>query len=355
MLKLDKKTILFVVLILSCSLSFPLFLGDGTDENTDYFIKVLDSGVEKVIGEGFSTCITKEDGSLWTTGVNGSNVFVKISDSAIDKNNALLLTRDKKLIVEDKNNFCIAKDVRKICHSWKNDFLSKEESKMKISYHFIFIKTDDSLWSGYWLENSKVPVLKKITDNVIDYDYGSGTLLNKKGELFRKKDFHGTKDENERLNKLYSTDFKDLEGSEYHRVAKNVKNFSECYAYVTTRGDLFIDSNFLKLFKKNKGKIDDNPFSYEKFMTNVEECKIGSWSMMILKNDGNLYGMAANNVCTADIGIKIENNDFSKAYFIADNVKNFMVATGWSGIVKKDGSLWMCGINNQKSLDARCM
>lgn len=152
-----------------------------------------------------------------------------------------------------------------------------------------------------------------------------------------------------RDSKLYSTDFKDFEDNEYHRIAKKVKNFSG-YAYVTKKGDLFVYSFFLSQFKKKSSGEKEKPFLYEKIMQNISECETAQGSMT---DDGKLYGMAADSYFARNLGIKIEDNNFSKINFISDDVKSFMVTGDWSGFVKKDGSLWMCGQNSMKEIKKR--
>ena len=45
-------------------------LGDGTTEKRSTLVKVIDSGVDKVFSKGKYAAVIKEDGSLWTFGLN---------------------------------------------------------------------------------------------------------------------------------------------------------------------------------------------------------------------------------------------------------------------------------------------
>lgn len=366
MLKLNKKIVTFTTLLFSCSLSFPLFLGDGTDENIYHPIKLIDSGVEKILVKSDATYVVKNDRSLWGTGRIGvrtenlndkkrrnflyisTNRFEKIADNAVDGNFGIILKRDGKLVLKTKNDYCLAENVQKLCYvSFGDDFcIKKEKKEFYLTYYFTFIKTDGTLWLGTFPEKSASPVLTKIADDIIDcYKFGE-FLLNKKHELFKEK---------EPQNKTYPTDFINLEGKEYYRIAKKVKCFSNYYAFVTTKGDLFVPSYYSSKFMKKESAKNTKKIVHEKIMGNVSDCWTSDWSMLILTNDGKLYGMAAFPDYAECIGIKIENNEFFKPYFIADNVKDCMFSGDWYGFVKKDGTLWMCGINNQESLDKRYM
>ena len=67
-------------------------LGDGTNENKNSFVQVIDSGVKEIAAGGHHSLILKEDGSLWGSGwnvtansrdSNGKNTFVKILNSGV--------------------------------------------------------------------------------------------------------------------------------------------------------------------------------------------------------------------------------------------------------------------------------
>jgi alpha-tubulin suppressor-like RCC1 family protein len=44
-------------------------LGDGTTQDRSSLVRVIDSGVKKVFSEGQYAAVIKEDGSLWTFGI----------------------------------------------------------------------------------------------------------------------------------------------------------------------------------------------------------------------------------------------------------------------------------------------
>ena len=71
---------------------------------------------------------------------------------------------------------------------------------------------------------------------------------------------------------------------------------------------------------------------------------------LILKNDGTLWGCGYNGSGELGLGDTINRNTFTQITTNTDNIKQIYCGNGHTIILKDDGTLWGCGLNNHGQL-----
>ena len=71
---------------------------------------------------------------------------------------------------------------------------------------------------------------------------------------------------------------------------------------------------------------------------------------LILKNDGTLWGCGYNSFGNLGLGDTTDRNTFTQITTNTDDIKSVYCGYGYTLILKNDGTLWGCGLNNAGQL-----
>jgi len=284
-------------------------LGNGTNQNSNTPIKIMDNVKAVSLGESSSGAIT-EDGSLWMWGYNYNG---ELGDGT---------NKDKNIPVKIMDN------VKAISFG---------------SAHSGAIKEDGSLWMWGYNYNGELgdgtnadkntPI--KIIDNIKAIDLGNSYsgAIKEDGSLWMwgYNYFGGLGDG---TNKRRNTPAK---------IMGNVKAISlgeSSSAAITDDGNLWMwgYNNFGQL-GDGTNKDKNTPV---KIMDNVKQISLGTYHSGAIKEDGSLWMWGYN--YNGQLGDKT-NKDRNTPAKIMDNVKQISFGEHHSGAITDDGSLWVWGDN----------
>lgn len=325
------KIMLIMVLVFS-QYAYSLQLGDGTKNNSNTFIKVLND-VEDVYLSDYATFAILKDGSLWGTGYNvfkgfeikgpeTTDRFVKIADGVKYYDGFYLIKEDNTL-------WSISMGIKKIDYNVK-----------KISGN-LYIKYDNSLWAigennkgifgnGMWITKFIQPTILR-TDIVDVYSclYYSQIVTDKKDLL---------------ISGCHSLPYPYKKTNTFFIIASNVKQTEDGF-YIDNKNNLyafgFNAEGALGVENNQTSKILPT-----KIMENVNDVSSSQQATLILKKDFTLYGCGGKsiNYC-GELGFG-NKNAVLKPKYIMSEVKKIRMALCHSAIIKKDGTLWTCGAND---------
>lgn len=333
MLSLNKRYIYFCFLFFYCLKGYTLQFGNGNDESSTVFIQVTDN-VKDFCLSYYDTYIIKEDNTLWGTGNDVYRYFfdIKKTINTFEKLESDVLSFDGVyLIKKDGSTYEVYKGMTKFPY----DIL-------KGSGPF-FIKKDNSLWvagendkgsfgTGEYKVNYETPV--KVRSNVIDVIFNRffTLIITKQHELMITGE-HYLPSPFQKTNK-------------FTKIADNVRYATENF-YITDNDELYAfgwAANGVTGLGDLKDKYEILP---TKVMDDVESVASTQQATLILKKDGSLYGCGGDspNYC-GELGFGDRKPVFTPK-FIMNNVKKVGMGTNFSAVLKNDGTLWMCGANNE--------
>ena len=268
--------------------------------------------VIQVSCDGMTTGILKKDGSLWMTGANGCG---QLGDGSYADDNA--------------NPTRIMDNVTQVsCGSGSTGI----------------VKQDGSLWQAGWYYTDPgeagrmTPV--KIMDNVKQVSNGGHAIIKKDGSLW----MDGGNSSGE------LGDGTNIGRETPVRIMDNVKQVSRgmCYtAILTADGSLWVTGSLMRQF--NDEIIQCN--SPLKVGDNVEQVSCGANYTAVLTADGSLWMTGSNEYGQLGVDSNYPYGDSNYPYYetrpikIMDNVAQVSCGDWHTGILKKDGSLWMTGYN----------
>lgn len=333
MLLLNKKYICIILLSTMFVDAFSLQFGNGNDESSTVFIQVAEN-VKDFFLHTRDSFIIKEDNTLWGTGqevnwkFNGTddyiNTFEKLESDVLSFDGVYLIKKDGSTY-----------EVYKGMSKFPYDIL-------KGSGPF-FIKKDNSLWvagendkgsfgTGEYKVNYETPV--KVRSNVIDVIFNRffTLIITKQHELMITGEHY------------LSSPFQKT--NKFTKIADNVRYATENF-YITDNDELYAfgwAANGVTGLGDLKDKYEILP---TKVMDDVESVASTQQATLILKKDGSLYGCGGDspNYC-GELGFGDRKPVFTPK-FIMNNVKKVGMGTSYSAVLKNDGTLWMCGANNE--------
>lgn len=332
MLLSNKKIFYFVSLIFIVSNVYSLQFGNGNDESSLVFIQVADQ-VKDFCIQNKNTYLIKDDDSLWGAGQSVSWSFKGTSGyiDSFEKLEEDVLSYDGLyLIKKDGNIYETFEGVKKCPYD-----------VLKGSGPF-FIKKDYSLWvsgenkngsfgTGSFEVKYDEPV--KVRVNVIDICYNNlySLLITSKHELMITGSHY--------LPSPYQKTCK------FIKIADNVKYVIKNF-YITDKDELYA-FGWAAHGVSGLGDLGEKfQILPTKIMDNVESVASNGRSTLILKKDGKVYGCGGKSVnYCGELGFGNFEPVFTPKY-IMDNVRSVGMGDNYSAILKKDGTLWMCGANN---------
>ena len=83
---------------------------------------------------------------------------------------------------------------------------------------------------------------------------------------------------------------------------------------------------------------------------NIKDVYCGGSYTIILKNDGTLWGCGENSYGQLGLGDTANRNTFTQITANTDNIKEIYCGENHTFILKNDGTLWSCGLNNYGQL-----
>lgn len=322
----------FIVFLFLAELN-ALQFGNENDLSSTVFIKVQDD-VRDVYLASYATYIIKNDNTLWGTGegvnrqfgIDGPvsiNTFQKLMDNVYSYDGIYLVKTDGTV--------------------WKTDKgVSRVNEKVKKGAYGLFLTEDNNLWAvgtdryghfGTGKKNITYQTPELVMSDILDF-YTSmycSQVINLNHELL----ISGT-------NYLpapyaYSTSF--------FKIADNVR--------YTTQGFYITDSDELYAFgwcgcgTSGLGDIQGvTGILPTKVMENVLSVSSNQQVSLFLLNNGDVYGCGGDTPnYEGELGLGNKDPVFIPTFIMSDAVK---VYTGYccTAVIKKDGTLWMCGGNN---------
>ena len=335
MLLLNNKKIkvLNLFLLILVSNSFALQFGNGNDESTTEFVKVTDD-VKKVFCGNNNTLIIKNDNSLWGTGADIAylfglkgpeqiNSFVHLMDDVIDVYWSYDFDYYKLLYIIKNDNTLWEVDNN------KQKLIDKDVVKFSEG---LYIKKDKSLWAigkdergrfGLGTKKRSLYIPKQIANNISDVysDSFYSFIIDTAGKLYLSGELN--------INSTYKNQFRFVE------IDRNI-NQCENNLYVSKFNELYVIDYTGYYGLSGPTKIMDNIISAKAF----------NWICLALNDKNQLYGcggVVPNYYGELGLGNK---NPVEKITLIMEDVTDFSIGVCFIGVVKKDGSLWMCGSND---------
>lgn len=338
--------ILLLLFVLPLFRASPLQLGDGTRTNSTVFIKVMDDVEDVYCTDFYETYAVKRDGSLWGTGknlfVNGkrvsSDTFIKLMDDVLFFDGTLLLRKDGSLWS---------------LPSGKTEFIPIARYVKKCSGSF-YIKNDNTLWGyGYYDRNGRFRTVDGNGKNEIcePVRFGSGVK-----DLYSSDGTHlqiVTSDVNGAFFEMRIKDYNKGRSDNFDLELKHmhVRSLGEGHFFITQDDELF-GFGFASYGTLGTGKLKDGQWKMPitKVMDDVKSVSTGISATLIVKNDGALYGCGgAYRWYSGELGLGNLNAYWTPQYIMSGVVKA-SVGNQFSAIIKEDGSLWTCGVNNEEDV-----
>ena len=304
-------------------------LGLGHENDVTGFKKTLDN-VKYISSVNFTTessYVIKNDNTLWVCGtndlgqlgilINGNDMYTKWTQSNIDNVKEIYPTDNYCLAVKNDNTLwvtgkpytsvggnsigigknigtqgewiCISNDIKKIIATYSNFIVLKNDGTL----HVCGICLTGELGIA---KNTLAETLTQITDNVYDFDFSASTLIVVKND--------GT---------LYSTGY-----NRYGQLGLGHKN------------DVTSLTKFMTLDS----------------LADLKNIRCSATTTHLLKSDGTLFGVGANN--EGKLGIGTRETVYTTFTEIANNVKNVYTSMWFPHntlYIKNDNSLWVTGTN----------
>jgi len=279
-------------------------LGDGTSTQRTSFVKSKDISDNHISGAIIISCgdthtgIIKDDGSVWMCGRNN---YGQLSDGSY---NSIANTKFKRSI--DISNNSISDAIAISCGT----------------FHTGIIRNDNSVWiCGY----------------NVDGQLGNGTRNTSANTKFTK-----SKD----ISDINISDAYTISCGSYHTgIIRNDNSVWTCgYNNYGQLGNGLTDASANKFIKCKD--ISNNNIS------NALAISCGNSHTGILKSDGSIWTCGRNNVGQLGIGSTdaSSNIKFMKSKDISNiDISNAIVISCGglhTGIIKQDGTVWMCGFNS---------
>lgn len=327
-----KATSVFICLCLIVKLN-ALQFGNGNDLSTNVFIKIQDN-VRDVYLDSYATYFIKNDNTLWGTGegVNSKfgnkgpyaiNTFEKLMDNVYSYDGTYLVKTDGTV--------------------WKTEKgITRVNEQVKKGACGLYLTNDYKLWAigndkyghfGTGSINVTYQTPELVMTDVFDF-YSSlyySQVINQKHELL----ISGTH---------YLPAPYDYSVS-FFKIADNVR--------YTTSGFYITDSDELYAFGwcgcGTSGLGDMHGITGilpTKVMDNVLSVASNQQVSLFLLTNGDVYGCGGDTPnYEGELGLGNKEAVFIPTYIMSDVEK---IYTGYcvTAVIKKDGSLWMCGANN---------
>lgn len=358
----DKKRIIVLIIsLLFLSKMFSLQLGNGNNENQLSPIKIMDKA-HQVSASLDYTMVVKEDKTLWATGNNKYGQFGKSEYSETDSFVYIMegvkyveTATAYSLIIKDDSTLWISGlypckiTARDIIWEPTNGYLKIDDNVIMVSAEgrtILYLKSDGSLWGlgdndfgQLGLGNSvgiiKPKVLQKNVCDCYVEDCCSFFIDNKNDLYVTGSDTY-----------FLDSNKKEIETNTFKKICSDVKSISTGLI-LKTNGDLYSYGygcyGALGIGKEGSSK---EPLIF--IMHGVAATASSQEHSLIILKNGNLLSCGGGSHCnfgTIGDGTTKPSYSFVK---IMENVKSASVGDYFSMVIKKDGSLWAFGINNNQ-------
>lgn len=333
MLKLDRKTLSMILILFITQNLFSLQFGNGNNESSTTFIKVADD-VKDFTFDMYTTYILKNDNSLWGTGYfvyedfynEGSeiNSFIKVQEDVLSFSGRLL----KKT---DGTTYKVYKGLNQV------------NSNIKKMAGAFYITDDNTLWvegensngsfgTGYDEIDYDRPVKVRVNVKDVYYSRLYSLIITNKNELM--------------ISGSHYLPYPYKKNNKFEKIADNVRYTIDNF-YITDKDELYV-FGWAAHGITGLGDLGDKwKLLPTKVMDDVKSVACNGQATLILKNDGTLYGCGGGspNYC-GELGLGNYKTIYTPQYIMSDVIKIDMGST-FSGVLKSDGTFWMCGSNNE--------
>lgn len=337
---LNKRSFLFFLFVWMPFFAFSYQLGTLDVPYQCIPVKIEDN-IKFVAANEYQTFIIREDNSLWLSGntVYDLNTnflqkgFVKIFDDvkelSVYNQNVMILKNDSTLWCMGNIPKEINSNILKTKYVSKPIYITENVKKICAGNScFIYITKDNCSYFFGELFDSKSLNPKFIKKDVTEISVTAFSMQ----ILTEKKELYTTSD-----------------GKNYKLIAENVKKTSGNF-FINEKKELYAFGN---IKTGSLGTIIDNENHPKLVMENVKDVSFNYWHSLILRENGALFS------CGGKFSDK-QMNAYSYMGFIGDgsgepqlspveiaeDVIFCSVSNFTSFFIKKDGSLWGCGLNN---------
>lgn len=352
---MKQKKLLIIFLCMATHL-FALQLGDGTDTNRYTPVKIMDD-VAQVSAGAFHTLIVKKDGSLWGTGDNEE--YALGLEYPIRTSTPIKIMEDVKTAIAGSFYSLVIKNDGSMwefglnhlggnTRTYSSYILPRKVDDDVVfastgSRYVLYIKKDYTVWGfgedlygvfGNGVQRH-IAYPKKLFDGA-KYVYADSIyslLITKAGELMITGSHY------------YPIDGKKAKRTNiWQKIADDVVSASDGF-YIDKNGALY-GFGFNGYGELGLGNNKDTNTPATKVMNDVMSVSSTQGHSLILKKDGSLY------VCGGDtpnyfgaLGTGTRTPELTPKLLMTD-VKQVSAGRYHSAILKNDGSLWMCGAND---------
>ena len=322
----------------SCGLNDKGQLGLGDTSNRYTFTQVttnINNDVKEIICGNAHTFILKNDGSIWGCGFN-ANGRLGLND-----------TTNRSTFTQVTTN--IDNDVKQIACG---------------AYYTFILKNDGSLWScgrnDYGQlglgDNTDRKTFTQVTTNInndvkeVICGYYHTFILKNDGSVWScGYNIHG---------QLGLNDYTDR--TTFTQVTTNINN--DVKQIVCGDSHNFIlknDGSVWSCGNNNNGQLGlgsyNSHITFTQVTTNinndVKQIVCGQYHIFIIKNDGSVWSCGLNNKGQLGLGDNTSHSTFTQVTLnINNNVKQIACGGNHTFILKNDGSIWSCGLNDKGQL-----
>ena len=143
----------------------------------------------------------------------------------------------------------------------------------------------------------------------------------------------------------------------FTQITTNTDNIKEVYCGGSYTIILENDGTLWSCGNNGDGQLGlgdtNNRYTFTQITTNVDNIKeiyCGTDHTLILKNNGTLWGCGRNYYCQLGLGDDASRYTFTQITTNADDIKSVYCGFNHTLILKNDGTLWGCGLNNYGQL-----
>ena len=325
--------------------------------------------------------ILENDGTLWGCGGNGSgelglgnntdrNTFTKITTNTDDvkeiycgRNHTFILKNDDTLWGCGQNNYG---QLGLGDNTDRNTFTKITTNTDDIKsvycggYHTLILKNDGTLWGcgdnscgqlglGNTINRNTFTQITTNADNIkeICCGYNHTLILKNDGTLWScGENDVGQLGLGDKTNRTVFT-----------QITTNTNNIKEIYCGAHHNFILKNDGTLWGCGYNDAGQLGlvntTNRTTFTQVTTNADDIKsvyCGSGYTLILKNDGTLWGCGYNEYGQLGLGDTISRNTFTQVTTNTDDIKSVYCGMNHTLILENDGTLWSCGDNQYGQL-----